>query len=204
MKKALLLADPPKQQESGYIEHIFRDIYDGLLEIDTLYDMEEITRERLCIYQAVILYTGRLDACSRENVGNLIAYVADGGCLLALGETLNGCSYPEFQGLLGGRCAGESTPCLLDFVKAEAHGITQWAEDVSLTESPRFYELDPLGKSTVLFEMQYADRRYPAVWCRDYAWGRVFCLGFGNTPKAFLPTVRKVLWKAGLWFLDRL
>ncbi len=203
MKRALLLADPGSSREPGYGEEIFRDIYKGWMEIETLCGGREISLEQFCTCHTVILHTGHLDAWSRESVGNLIAYVADGGSLMALGEGLHTRRYPEILGLLGGGLKGKSTPCLLDFKKTEGKESPERVESFSLTEEARFYELDPLGESQVLYEMEYACRSYPAVWRRNYAWGRVFCLGFGTMAESFPPPVRKILWEAGLWLLYR-
>ncbi len=207
MKKALLIYDRSTRfDESGdRLRDVLVDIYDGMYSMDSATQYDALTYRRLSQYHTVILAAANWDCgASRQSVAALIRYVACGGSLLAIADALGAARYFEMNALFGAKQLGAGTPCLLDLSCTGRHGITEYVEPFSVTEYPCFYELDPIMNPNVLLELNYAGKQYPAAWHHSYAWGKVFCITVGNLPESYLPMLRKIFWRTGEWFLNRL
>ena len=206
MKRALLLYDEKSRFDAApdAVAKVFEDLYDGLFAIDTKTDYKNLTYEDLKAYHAVILAMQDLDANgSKDFAGALISYTADGGSLLFLADALKADAFFELHCLTASKCMGDSTTMLLDISPAGDHVITERTEPFLFIETPYFYEPDPLYETDTLLNMTYAGKPYPIAWCHKYGWGKVACFGFGMVPETYLPPVRRILWRTGEWFLDR-
>lgn len=207
MKKALLICDAAGNYASGpeAVTECLRDIYDGMYEIDCTQDYAALAVEQLRRYHTVILTAAQWDQrASRESVAALIQYTVSGGTVLAIGDFLKSEGWYELNCLFAKRWIGESTPCLLDLSAAGAHPVTAGAEAFKLVEYTNFYELDPILRPQTVLHLSYAGKQYPAAWCHSYGWGRVMCITVGNIPESYLPPLRRILWRCGEWFLNRL
>lgn len=207
VKQALLIQDAgggynaPPEAMARVLEDVLGDLY----ELSCLRDYGQLSYETLKGYHGVILAGVDWDRFgSKASAAALISYVACGGAVLALGDTLRTTGCFELNCLFGARLLGVGTPCLLDLAPTGDHAVTRDAEPVSLVEYPCFYELDPILEPEVVAKLRYAAREYPAAWCHRYGWGRVFCLAVGNLPGSYLPPVRRLVWRAAAWLLNRL
>lgn len=200
MKKALFVYDTAEA-----VAQVIVDIYDGMYEIDLIQDYGKLTYDFLKNYHTVILGAQDWDNhSSKETAAGLIRYVSCGGTVLAFGNVLQGDRFFEMNCLLGKKLIAEGSPCLLDLCAAHPHVITANTEEFKLVEHPCFYELDPILEPQVVLHLKYAGKTYPAAWCHTYGWGKVFCITVGNFPESYLPQIRKIFWRAGEWFLNRL
>ena len=84
------------------------------------------------------------------------------------------------------------------------HPVTAGTEPFKLVEYTNFYELDPILQPQIALHLNYAGKQYPAAWCHGYGWGKVMCITVGNIPESYLPQLRRILWRCGEWFLNRL
>lgn len=191
MKKALLICDAAGEYASRpeAVAEVLRDIYDGMYEIDCTQDYEALAVERLRQYHTIILTAAQWDErASRRSVAALLQYTVSGGTVLAIGDFLK----------------SEGTPCLLDLSADGTHPVTVGTEPFKLVEYTNFYELDPILQPQVALHLNYAGKQYPAAWCHSYGWGKVMCITVGNIPESYLPPLRRILWRCGEWFLNRL
>ena len=207
MKKALLIrgrsgryASPPDA-----VAHVLQDLFDGMYALDCTQEYALLSAEQLRQYHTVILTAADwAHSGSKASAAALVQYVVSGGCVLAIGDFLKASNCFELDCLFGKRWIGESTPCLLDFSAAGSHPITERTESFSLVEYTNFYELDPILQPQTVLQLTYAGKQYPAAWCHTYGWGKVFCITAGNIPESYLPPLRRILWRCGAWFLNRL
>ena len=207
MKKALLICDETGAYASApeAVAEVLADLYDGMFELECTHAYASLDVQQLRQYHMVILMASQWDRhAGRASVGALIQYVVSGGCVLAIGDVLKNEAYFELDCLLAKHWLGSSTPCLLDLGAAGSHPVTAGTEAFSLVETTNFYELDPMIQPQTVLHLNYAGKQYPAAWCHRYGWGKVFCIMVGNIPESYRPPLRRILWRCGEWFLDRL
>ncbi len=208
MKKALLLGDrvAPYHPVTG-VDEVLKGIYDGVFDITLEEDYGNLTLERLKQYDMVISYCDRWrEKGTKTAAAALVSYVADGGNLLALhnGLVMGSSSY-ELALLLGARFLGHPSQVLIDYSKTDVdHQISERFEDFKTTEESYMFDFDDFTKKQVLVESRYAKSTIPAVWCHKYGWGKVVCVVPGHQTESFHGPVKKILYKAGLWFIDRI
>lgn len=207
MKKALLICDAAGEYASRpeAVAEVLRDIYDGMYEIDCTQDYETLAVERLRQYHTIILTAAQWDLrASRRSVAALLQYTVSGGTILAIGDFLKNEGWYELDCLFAKRWIGGSTPCLLDLSADGRHPVTAGTEPFKLVEYTNFYELDPILQPQIALHLNYAGKQYPVAWCHGYGWGKVMCITVGNIPESYLPQLRRILWRCGEWFLNRL
>ena len=207
MKKALLLGDRTANYHPvNGIDDLLRSIYDGVFDITLEEDYGNITLEQLKQYHMVISYVDRWrEKGTKKAAAALVSYVADGGNLLAIHNGLIMGSTYELSLLLGGKFTGHPAQVLIDYFKTgEDHAITERFEDFKTTEEPYMFDFDDFSEKKVLVEAKYGQSRMPAVWCHKYGWGKVVCVTPGHQAESFHSPIRKLLYKAGLWFIDRI
>lgn len=206
MKRALLLggAVPGSVCSAGTMKQVLEGIWDGLFAIDIEEDYSGLTEARLHGFDLVV-HCGRAWEGNKAAAGNLAAYTACGGNYLAIHRGLFHGELFELDCLAGARILGEGHPCLLEFMPAEkSHPITSSFAPFSVTEEPLFPMLDPLLSPQVLMEISYAAVKIPAAWCHTYGWGKVVCVTPGRQAESFLPFLSKLIYRSGLWFLNRI
>ncbi|MBE5759903.1 MAG: ThuA domain-containing protein [Clostridiales bacterium] len=207
MKKALLLGDRvAKYHPVNGIDDVLRSIYDGVFDITLEEDYGNLTLGQLKQYDLVISY---VDAWSKKGTkaaaAALVTYVADGGNLIAIHNGLIMGSTYELALLLGGKFTGHPAQVLIDYFKTDVdHAITERMEDFKTTEEPYMFDFDDFTEKEVLVEAKYGGSRMPAVWAHKYGWGRVVCVTPGHQVESFHRPIRKILYKAGLWCIDRI
>jgi type 1 glutamine amidotransferase len=208
MKRALLLGD---YKYACYhpltgIDDVLRSIFDGLFEITVEEDYGNLTIGRLKAYDMVISYADNWKTKGTKSAAAaLVSYVIGGGNLLAIHNGLILTNTFETNLLLGARFTGHPPQCLLDYVPTNVdHAVSERFEAFKTTEEPYMFDFDIFTKKDVLVEIKYANKLIPAVWCHEYGWGRVVCITPGHQPESFHRPLRKIIYRAGLWFLDRI
>lgn len=199
--------DLPESAHSIHMmKHVLDDVWDGLFVIDTEENYGALTVEQLHAYDLVVNYAEFWDRKGTKNAaGSLVSYVADGGSYLAVHNGLCNGDQFELDCLIGARFLESGEPCFMEFRKTELeHPVTAYFQAFHAAEEPMFVLLDPLSASEVLVEIPYAAAKLPAVWCRRYGWGKVFCVSPGHQAETFLPFLSKIIYRAGLWFLNRI
>lgn len=205
MKRALLLGDNRDGHPLYGVLAPLNRALEGALAVETQEDPKSITLDRLRAYDVVINYAGGWDSGARAAAAALVAYVADGGGYMALHEGLNTPRCDELSLMAGARYSARASQVLLDFRPGpDAHPIGQWLPQFKVTEEPCRYEIDVFRRSQVLLEYRYGYAWYPAAWCHPFLLGKVFCFMPGHSAESFIPPVRQLLYKAGLWLTDRL
>ena len=207
MKKALVLFDTTSDYASRpeTVVEILKDIYDGLFEIECTPGYSTLTVEQLRQFHLVIVMAAKWDElASRQSVAALLQYAVSGGAVLAIGDILKNERWYELDCLFGKHWLNSSTPCLQNFSPVGEHRITEGTKAFNLVEYTNFYELDPILEPELLLNLSYAGKDYPAAWCHSYGWGKVACFTIGNIPESYLPEFRRILWRCGEWFLNRL
>ena len=208
MRKALLLGDrvAPYHPVGGIYE-VLKRIYDGVFDITLDENYGELTLDVLKQYDMVISYMdGWGEKGTKQAAAALVAYVADGGSLLVLhnGLVAAGSSH-ELALLYGARFLWHPSQVLIDYYKTDVdHQISERFEEFRTTEEAYMFDFDDFTRKQVLVEYRYANSRIPAVWCHRYGWGKVVCVVSGHQTESLHAPVRKILYRAGLWFLDRI
>lgn len=207
MKRALLLGGNRDSQHPlyGVLPPLNRAL-DGALALETRERLDGLTLDGLRAYDVVINYASGWDGCGdRTAVAALVAYVADGGSYMALHAGLNTPRCDELSMMVGARYSAQACQVLMDFRPGPgARPISQWPQPFKVTEEPYRFELDVFRQSQVLLEYRYGHAWYPAAWRHPYLLGKVFCLVPGHSAESFIPPVRELVYKAGLWLTDRL
>ncbi|MBQ6239481.1 MAG: ThuA domain-containing protein [Firmicutes bacterium] len=208
MRQALLLGDTVAPYHPvGGVMKVLQRVYDGVFDITLEEDYGNLTLDRLKSYDMVISYIDNWGVKgSRKAVAALVSYVADGGNLLALHNGMvmtRDCH--EFALLLGARFLGHPSQVLIDYSRTDVdHPISERFEDFKTTEESYQFDFDDFTEKQVLVQSRYAKSSVPAVWCHRYGWGKVVCVVPGHQVESFHGPVRKILYKAGLWFIDRI
>lgn len=207
MKKALVLMDETSRFSAppGTVAKILADVYDGMFSVSVQTDYRGLNAEDLKPYHMVILAMEEFDAgADVQTVAALIRYTVNGGALLFLADALRCANQDGMHLLAASDVIRQGPPVLLDIAPAGDHVIVRDAQPVHFVEYPTFFELDPLYDPQVLLTFSYAGKDYPIAWCHTYGWGKAACFGFGMIAESYLRPVRRLFWRTGEWFLDRL
>lgn len=208
MKNALLLGDYKGgtwHLLHGVDEEIKR-ILDGFC-VTVCEEYPGLSLEELEQYDLVINY---IDAWGKRGnadlAGNLLAYVAKGGSMLALHNGgVIAKSSPDLEQMVGAEFVGHPKQEVLDYVVAQAHPITKQLEPFSIDEEPYQFTMANLSGLTMLMEYIYKGEKYPAAWLRSYGKGKVCYLSMGHSALSFqVEGFEKLLLKSALWCANQL
>lgn len=207
MKRALVLGDNASLRHPlyGVLPSLNRAL-EGAFVLEAKEDYGALSLEQAKNYELIINYADDWDRRgSRSAAAALVTYVADGGSYLGLHCGLATPRCHELSMMVGARFRGHPSQLLMDFSPAEAvHPVTQWTQPFKVTEEPYRFEFDVFRDSQVLLQYRYGYAKYPAAWCHPYLLGRVCCMVPGHSAESFIPPVRLLLYKAGLWLTHRL
>lgn len=207
MKRALVLGDNASPRHPLYrVMPSLNRALEGAFVLETKEDYGALSLEQAKDYELIINYADDWDGRgTRSAAAALVAYVADGGSYLALHCGLATPRCDELSLMTGARFLGYPSQILMDFSPGkDPHPISQWTYPFKVTEEPYRFEFDVFRDSQKLLQYRYGYRWYPAAWCHDYLLGRVFCLIPGHSAESYIPPVRQLLYKAGLWLTHRL
>jgi len=207
MKKILLIGnyiDIEWHPLTG-VDNEIRRILDGY-DITITEEYPSLKLEDVQGYDLIVNYADTLNSKANPDfTGALLGYVSGGGSLLTLHNGIIAYSFPELEQLIGAKFTGHPPQEVLEYVKAEAHPITETLEPFSIDEEPYMFEPDNLAKVTMIMEFIYNGEKYPAAWVRTFGRGRACYLQPGHNQATFTnERFCNLLRRAALWCTSEL
>lgn len=177
-------------------------IFEGNMTVDCTDDYGALNAAKLSGYRLLISYAEFSDTpVAPEREAALLAYVAQGGGLLAIHNGISLQRNPALASLLGARFTGHPPYGPLPVAASgEPHPITEGLVPFVIDDEPYRFDMSPLMKSSPLLEYEHEGERWPAGWAHRFGLGRVAYLMPGHSRSSFLhPSYRALLLRAGLW-----
>lgn len=173
--------------------HPLKDIDERLMQILKDYDVT-ITEEYSCLTSDELKKYGLLinyaDAWktkgTKQTVGAILAYIAEGGSLLTLHSGIIMHSTPEMELMQGGCFTGHPDACDLTYTPTEIkHQILDGIQPFTIFEEPYRLTMSNLSEHEVLLTYSHNGQDWPAAWVLPYGMGRVVYLSIGHQVKSF-------------------
>jgi len=184
--------------------HPLRGVDDELVRILSDYDIticeeyQKLTMEQLNEYAFVINYIDAYN--SRVNVdlaALFIAYIALGGVMMVVHNGIIARRLPELEQMFGGAFTHHPKHELLKYTLAQSHPLGKTLKSFEIDEEPYMFTMSNLASTAILMEYEYKQQKYPAVWVRNFARGRILYIAPGHNADAFRNEGMQILIRQG-------
>lgn len=187
MKKALILGD-----YALATWHPLRGVDDELVRILDQYKVEicedypTLTLEKLKEYDFVVNYIDNWSKRGNSNcAGALIAYVADGGSMMAIHNGIIIKNHPELEQLMCGAFLNHPKHEVLKYTIAKSHPLTKTVMPFEIDEEPYMFKMSALVEPEIVMNYEYKGEQYPAVWLRSFGKGKMIYITPGHNAETF-------------------
>jgi len=187
--KVLVIGDYTrfKYHQLPNMDRVMQSLLGDEMDVLCTEDYGELRAERIAGYDLVISYSDRwVDPIDDASADGLLAYLADGGALLAIHNGLAIQTHEKLKALTGARFTGHPPYCWLDVRPVSDHEWLRGIGPFRITDEPYQFEFLPGSGCEPLLEYEFEGQPYPAGWIRPYGRGQVVYLMPGHDGSTFL------------------
>ena len=207
MKKFLFLGTRKAEYHcSGGIDEQVSRLLRDEWEMTFAQDLQLFTPEGLKAFDMVISYL-EFDferVITDEQADALIAFVENGGTLMAFHSGITLQTHPRLRQLIGASFAShpyyEAMP-MLPYRVVQQHPITQGVTTLPWIspDEPYRFDMAEESKKEIFLVYDYEGREWPAAWYRHVGRGKVIYFANGHCRCAFYSEFAKLIVNAARW-----